>query len=206
MKTLSLKGTHNVKKPRIVIAVAVLISLIAGCSKKTDESKNQSQQQNAAPAGAANVTTVAGVHWTVPQGWEAQGERPMRAATYTVPSPKEGIKAGECGVFYFGNGQGGTVEDNLNRWISQFERGGKHEFSSRQVNGMKVTTITISGSYLSPAGPNMESQGKEDNYRLLGAIVEAPQGLVFFKFVGPAETVQTHQPDFDGLVNSIAKD
>jgi hypothetical protein len=179
--------------------------LATGCSKKSDDSKKESLDQKTMPGGSAAPSTVAGIHWTVPQNWTSQPERPMRAATYLVPGPKEDLESGECGVFYFGNGQGGTVEDNLNRWISQFERGGKHEFAKKEVNGLQVTTIQISGTYLSPSGPAMESQGKKENYRLLGAIVEAPQGLVFFKFTGPAETINANEASFNQLVGSVAK-
>ena len=52
----------------------------------------------------------------------------------------------------------------------------------------------------------MQSQGKKPGWRLIGAIVEAPDGLVFFKCVGPAATMQKAQPqDFEELVKSIAR-
>jgi hypothetical protein len=49
----------------------------------------------------------------------------------------------------------------------------------------------------------MQSQGKRAGYRLLGAIVEGPGGLIFFKFTGPAPTVAAAQAEFDALVASI---
>jgi hypothetical protein len=189
----------------IVASLIVALALATGCSKKSEDSKKQAQDQKTMPGGAAVQNAVAGIHWTVPQNWTAQPEKPMRAATYLAPAAKEKTEPGDCGVFYFGNGQGGTVEDNLSRWISQFERGGKHEFAKKEINGLQVTTIQISGTYLAPAGPAMESQGKKEDYRLLGAIVEAPQGLVFFKFTGPAETINANQAAFNQLVDSIIK-
>jgi hypothetical protein len=194
------------KKSLLVVSIIISIVLIDGCKKKANESKEQSQQLNAGPGATAAPNDVAGIHWTVPQGWTAQPRQQMRAATYTVPAPKEGIEPGDCGIFYFGSGQGGTVEDNLNRWISQFEKGGKHEFSGKEINSLKVTTIQIAGTYLSPTGAMMESKDKRPNYRLLGAIVEAPQGTVFFKFTGPAQTVEATESNFNQLINSMAKD
>jgi hypothetical protein len=198
------------KRIHVVVVTFVSIVLIVGCAKKSSDSKDQSQQQNV-PQGAGNAALaapndVAGVHWIVPQGWTAQPRQQMRAATYTVPSTKEGIEAGDCGVFYFGNGQGGTVQDNLNRWISQFEKGGKHEFSSKEINGLKVTTIQISGTYFAPTGPMMASQENKLNYKLLGAIVESPAGLVFFKLTGPSQTIDGSESSFNQLINSLAKD
>lgn len=180
-------------------SIFALVGMIVGCSKKSNESKQRTDT-------TAVPNAVAGIHWTVPSGWSAQPKRQMRAATYTAPAPKEGIDAGECGVFYFGKGQGGSVEDNLNRWVMQFEKGGKHEFGSKDVNGLKVSTVKVTGTYLAPSGPMMESQGKMPDYRLLGAIVETPQGAVFFKFTGPAQTVDANEAAFDQMVNSVAKD
>ena len=79
------------------------------------------------------------------------------------------------------------------------------ERSSREVNGMKVTLVSISGTYLSPGGPMMQSQGKKENYRLLGAIVEGPEGSVFFKFTGPAHTVAAAEATFNTFISSLAK-
>ena len=49
--------------------------------------------------------------------------KPMRKATYGIPAAP-GAEAGECGVFFFGKGQGGSVDDNLSRWAGQFENAG----------------------------------------------------------------------------------
>jgi len=41
---------------------------------------------------------------------------------------------------------------------------------------------------------------------LLGAIVETPEGMVFFKFTGPEQTAAANESDFNQLVNSLQKD
>lgn len=186
-----------------IAAAIFIIALCAGCTKKTGDSKQQAEQRTVSPHAQS---AIAGIHWTVPQQWAVESERPMRVATYSVPSGVENVESGECGVFFFGTGQGGSVDDNLNRWISQFEGGGKHQFSKKEIDGLKVTFIQISGTYLAPAGPMMQSQEKKQNYALLGAIIEAPQGLVFFKYTGPAQSVTASESDFNQLVNSAAKD
>jgi len=40
---------------------------------------------------------------------------------------------------------------------------------------------------------------------LSGAIVEAPDGNVFFKCVGPSATIQKAQPEIDELLKSVTK-
>jgi hypothetical protein len=158
-----------------------------------------------APGHASSAQgSVAGVHWSVPARWSEQPPRNMRVATYLVPGAK-GAEAGECAVFYFGKGQGGSVEENLTRWAKQFEQPASHKTTTISVSGLRVHIADISGTYLTPGGPMMESQEKKPNYRLLGAIVEAPGGLLFFKCTGPAATILQAQEDFDRLVQSLAK-
>jgi hypothetical protein len=65
--------------------------------------------------------------------------------------------------------------------------------------------VDIKGTYLNPGGGMMQSQGEKPDYRLLGAIVEAPQGNVFFKLTGPAATVAAAEADFDALLASIGR-
>jgi hypothetical protein len=148
--------------------------------------------------------TAAGVKWTVPASWKVEAGRPMRVATYAIPAAA-GAEPGECGVFFFGSGQGGGVDENLNRWISQFEGGAPPKKSEKTVGGFKVHLVDVAGTYLAPGGPMMQSQGKKPGYRLLGAIVEAPNGMVFFKCTGPAATISKAQADFDRMIGSLAK-
>jgi hypothetical protein len=51
----------------------------------------------------------------------------------------------------------------------------------------------------------MQSAGKMENYMLLGAIVEAPGGSVFFKLTGPSATVTGAKAEFDALLESMKK-
>ena len=115
----------------------------------------------------------------------------MRAATYTVDDA-------ECIVNYFGPGQGGPVDANVKRWISQLQGGeATAKTAKRTIKGLNVTTVDVSGTYSSMGGT------AKPGYRLLGAIVEAPQGSVFFKLAGPTKTVAANQAKFDAMLNSI---
>jgi hypothetical protein len=73
----------------------------------------------------------------------------MRAATYIVP-PAAGDPGGaECVAYYFGPGQGGSVEANVARWKGQFlGADGKvaaAKTGEKSVHGLKVTTIESAG-------------------------------------------------------------
>jgi hypothetical protein len=146
----------------------------------------------------------AGIRWTAPAGWKAEAERPMRLATYTV------APGAECAVYFFGPGQGGSVEANVDRWIGQFLQGdGKPSKSAAKiakltVHGWPVTTVDVSGAYTAMGGPTAKSDAPAmPGYRLLAAIVEGPQGSVFFKCTGPAKTIAANQAAFDKMLASL---
>jgi hypothetical protein len=153
---------------------------------------------------AAVEGSAGGIRWSVPARWTVQEPRPMRMATYAIPAAP-GAEAGECGVFYFGRGQGGSVEENLDRWVKQFEPAAAPKKTERTINGLRAHLIELSGTYLAPGGPMMQSQGKKTGWRLSGSIVETPDGLVFFKCVGPAATIQKAEKEIDELLKSMAK-
>ncbi len=156
------------------------------------------------PAAPAFPASAGGIAWKVPARWTAGAGSAMRVATYEVPAAK-GAEKGECAVFFFGPGQGGGVDDNVARWGKQFEGAPTPQRSTQTVAGLRVTRAAVAGTYLAPGGPMMQSTGTKAGYRLLGAIVEAPEGNVFFKLTGPGPTVAAAQADFDALVASIHK-
>ena len=164
-----------------------------------------------AAAGLVLAGTAGGLKWTEPPSWKAQPERPMRAATYTVPRAAGDAEDGECAVFYFGPGQGGGVEANLKRWIGQFEAPGGGpadklaKTSKATVNGLAVTRIDLTGTYKASGGPMMQPGPAKPGYRLLGAIVEGPQGAVFFKLTAPAKTAAAQAAAFDKMIQSVSK-
>jgi hypothetical protein len=132
----------------------------------------------------------------------------MRAATYTVPATSGDSVASECAVYFFGAGQGGTVEANMARWKGQFTNAGKPAaavVSNRTVHGLPMTTIDVAGEYSGLGGPTAASKPVA-GYRLLGAIVEGPGGNIFVKFTGPAKTIAANKAKYDALLASFAKD
>jgi hypothetical protein len=198
----------NHKRLFIILSTLLVLLLVAGCSQKKEENASAenmtktdappSMSQGSSQDGPA---TVAGVEWTVPAGWTAQPPRQMRVATYTIP----GSENAECAIFFFGSGEGGNKQANIDRWANQFEGSPKAEQSEEKVGDITVTIVRIAGTYLAPSGPMMQSQGKRENQRLLGAIVDAPGGAVFFKSVGPAATIGAAEAAFEGMIKSLKR-
>lgn len=131
----------------------------------------------------------------------------MRAATYSAPAAVGDPEPGEVAVFYFGPGQGGGVQANVDRWLGQFpQKTGAPKTDKSTVAGMGVTVIDVSGTYAASATPMSTEKTNKPGFRMLGAIVEAPQGAVFFKFTGPAKTVAAQEAAFKGMIKTITKE
>ncbi len=148
---------------------------------------------------AAHAQSAGGLTWTAPAGWTSKGTAPMRAATYPVDDA-------ECVVYFFGQGQGGSVQANIERWVGQFTVKGGHAMpktGKRTVNGLEVTDLDISGTYAGMAGAT-PLDPKSDT-RMLASIVENPGGNLYVKFTGPVKTVTANEARFNQLVKSIRK-
>ncbi|WP_211263152.1 hypothetical protein [Thioalkalivibrio nitratireducens] len=164
----------------------------------------------ATPATAqAGQGAAGGLLWSVPDHWQTEGQRPMRVATYRTPAAEDDPDPGEVAVFYFGPTEGGTVDANVDRWFGQFDQADGRptrevaERESTEIAGMSVTLVRAAGTYNAAAGPMAPRADLRPGYRLIGAIVEGPEGAVFFKFTGPEQTVADEEAHFLAMIESI---
>lgn len=205
----------------IVTAVAIVLAFVAGALFQKMTTPAQAPQQmvqapeasgssamppaadgSGAPAGESAAATP-GLAWNVPARWSDQGARSMRLATYGIPATGGDSEGGECAVFYFGPKQGGGIDENLDRWVGQFEHPRQPQRGSKSYNGFAVKTVEVRGDYLAPSGPMMQSSGTKANWMLLGAIAVGPNGNVFFKLTGPEKTVSNARKEFEDLLGSL---
>ena len=216
----------NSRTPCTVLTASIVTLAMgfAGCGdsnvEKIDMKKGGSAAQatkdtmstpTATPHGqaGASATSAAGITWVAPASWKVGPDRPMRVTSYVIGSSG---KEADCAVFYFGPGQGGAVDANIERWIGQFAQPDGSEsrkaakIANHTIAGLKVTTIDLVGTYLASMGGPMSGKTEPmPGYRLLGAIIEAPEGPVFFKITGPEATVVGALDDFQQLVESVKK-
>lgn len=161
-------------------------------------------------APALLAESAGGVSWTAPDGWTSQPKR-MRAANYVVPAAGGDSEGGECGIYFFGAGQGGSVEANVRRWIGQFRApdGGPADAlakrASETIKGIPVTIIDLTGTYLFKPFPMAQNVTPKPGYRMLAAIAEAPQGPVFFKLTAPEATTTAAEATFRKMLASLKK-
>jgi len=159
--------------------------------------------------GIARAEQAGGLTWTAPAEWKSQGERPMRAATYSIPAAKGDAEPAELAVFFFGAASGGGVDANVKRWIDQFQKADgtsatkDAKVKKETIAGLSATAVDVRGTYMggSMMGPSTPKPG----YRLLGAIVEGPGGNVFFKLTGPEKTVAGAEKPFRKLLDGLKK-
>jgi hypothetical protein len=165
----------------------------------------------AVAAGPLAAESASGLSWTAPASWKTEGSRPMRAASYTIPAAAGDAEGGECVVYYFGPGQGGSVEANIDRWIKQFQApdGGPADKlgkrGNKSVNGIPVATLDLTGTYLFKPFPMAPQGTPKPGYRMLAAIVQGKDAPVFFKLTAPKKTADGAEAAFWKMIESLKK-
>jgi hypothetical protein len=159
---------------------------------------------------AAGVTVdLGGLKSAAPASWkESPVSNPMRVKQFTVPG-KENPDA-ELAIFYFGQGQGGSTEANLDRWKKQFVAAdGKSEAPSKTsavkvASGTSATVLDIQGTWLYKASPMAPGAPEpRPNHRMLAAVLESPKGNYYVRLVGPAKTIEQNKKEFDGWLKAF---
>jgi hypothetical protein len=147
------------------------------------------------------------LQWEVPAGWQAVAPAsPMRLAQYRVAGP--GGDA-ECVVFYFGPGQGGDARANAERWAGQFEQpDGRPSVEVMKLAplagaALPVQVVEVRGTYDGGMTMTDAPAEKQPGSMLLGGIAEGPDAPWFFKFTGPAATVEAERESFETLLRSL---
>lgn len=181
-------------------ASALLLAgaLCAACSTPpTIASKNAPQPSAASAQGELRLKA--------PEGWLS--ERPtssMRVSQYQLSAAEGDSEAASLVVYYFGAGQGGSVDANLQRWIGQMQSADGRPSAKTEtttVNGMKVTLLDVSGAYAGDMGGGGTAQSKP-NFRMRAGVIETPKGAYFIKLVGPEKTVSRWDQSFQEFVKS----
>jgi hypothetical protein len=159
-----------------------------------------------AHAGEPLSFTAGDFQFAVPAGWESVSpSSPMRKAELRVPGPEGTGDAGQAiiTVFHFGPGEGGTVQQNVDRWFGQFDgdNDSKGAATAKETIGtVPVTFARALGTFQSgmPGQPTTPLEGQA----LLGAILESSNGDVYLKMTGPAPTVEKAEPEFVQMIRT----
>jgi hypothetical protein len=161
-------------------------------------------------AGTQAPQTSGDLHYKVPDGWVAgQPSSKMRVAQFKLPKADGDNEDGELVLYYFGANQGGTAEANIDRWISQIQQADgssskdKSKTESLTVNGLKITTVDVTGRYTAEMAPGSGKFYDNASYRLRAAVIETAKGNYFLKLVGPAKTIGRWEQSFTDYLKSL---
>ncbi len=159
----------------------------------------------AAPAG--------GLGFTAPPAWKARpAASTMRVAEFVVPKAAGDAEDAELIVYFFGSMFGslaGGVDANVERWIGQMQQpdGSASKDKARRetqtINGLKVTTVDLAGTYIAEVRPGATERYNKPNFRLRAAVVETKGGPYFIKMTGPAKTRAAADADFKKFLATV---
>jgi hypothetical protein len=94
----------------------------------------------------------------------------------------------------------------MDGWIRQFRKeDGSYasaDFSRREINGIPLTIIDVTGFFTTGNGTSAAGSSKAD-YRMLAAVAETEAGPWIFKLIGPANTVGGWEPSFQSFLDTI---
>jgi hypothetical protein len=150
------------------------------------------------------------LRYKVPDGWVT--EKPsstMRVAQYKLPKAEGDPEDASLVIYYFGATQGGSVPANIDRWVGQIQQPDgsaskdKAKTENLTVNGLKVTTVDVTGTFTAEMTPGAGNKRNDADYRLRGAVIETPKGNYFVKLVGPVKTVARWEPAYTDYLKSF---
>src|SRR6266511_351048 len=174
------------------VLIFIAIALIC-CACRGQSITGASNQQ---PNSAQTAPAAGDLHYKVPDGWvAAPPSSKMRVAQFKLPKADGDNEDAELVVYFFGATQGGTTQANIDRWVSQIQQPDvssskdKAKTETTTINGLKVTTVDVAGTYTAEMAPGSGSFHNDTNYRLRAAVVETPKGNYFVKLAGPAKTI-----------------
>lgn len=150
---------------------------------------------------------VQGLGYRLPSRWQAEEpSNPMRLAQIKIPAPQGGFGEG-AGLLTVTANIGGSVDDNIARWVAQFTEVSEAPTLQKYKLGiLTLHELRVTGTF------NAKMPGPGDDkpvadMTLFGAIVEGgPAGPVFFKATGPKFTMQSRQNAWMMFLRNIGVD
>jgi hypothetical protein len=196
---------------KTIIAITTLAFICAGCSKQSvPAGSNGSATKPSASSAQTSQVPAGETHYKAPEGWVVETPTSeMRRAQYKLPKVEGDGEDGLLVLYYFGPGQGGTTEANIERWVNQVkqpdgsESKDKAKTETMTVNGMKVTTVDVVGNYAGGMSTDSAPKDNKSIYRLRGAVIETPKGSYFVKLTGPEKTVARWDQAYTDYIKSF---
>lgn len=164
-----------------------------------------------ATVSAVTVAAHAALKFDAPKTWNSKApSSSMRLAEFTVPKVAGDAEDATVTVFFFGATQGGNVQANIDRWMSQMAQpDGKASkdvaktSSMTSTTGLKITVVDVSGTYVAEVAPGSNEHFNKTGFRQLAVYIETPGGPHFVKLLGPAKTVAAANDGFTAFLKTL---
>jgi hypothetical protein len=158
-----------------------------------------------------SIFRAGGLQFVMPGRWIAEpAADDVRAGQWRLPASRgaaPGPDDGQLVVFYFGPGLGGTAQENIEGWRGTIRDASGHPVAgavtTRRAGGFKVTELVAAGAYLDPAPMAGMPPAVRPGYQLAGAVIEGPQGNLYWRLTGPAALVTAALPLFRQAIDSV---
>jgi hypothetical protein len=140
----------------------------------------------------------------VPGEWRAEkakGPKSLKAA-FRLEAADGDKDPAHATLWYFG--EKGSVDKSVSVFAKMFgTTPDKVKKESLDVGGMKATTCEIAGSFTEAQGKKKDKAADpKPGYKLIAAIIEAPDGPWVARLVGPEKTVEKNRETFLKWVKS----
>jgi hypothetical protein len=196
-------GARSLDLPTLIVCTVMLVACgdsgdanVSADGTTADANMTTIGQSPPGHGSDSDGVTIAGVFVTLPAGWEDLGPSGMRKAQFRLGPVGEDSEPAEVNVFYFGPTSGGGVEANLQRWIGQMKEATESERGTFTAGGMAGHVVSLDGTYASGGMRPMGGAGEDKpGHRLVGVVLEGPEGSVFFKLTGPVATARAMESD-----------
>ena len=149
---------------------------------------------------------VAGISFTPPKGWETSPTTSQMRKAQLKVKDAAGKESADVVFYFFGAGQAGSVDANVDRWFGKFSEPREKINAKREtvtIGKTKVTYVQAEGTY-DASMPGTAPQ-PVPNVGLVGAIVEGTQGNIFIRLTAPKALATASLSDFKKLVESGLK-
>ena len=152
---------------------------------------------------------AATLKYDLPEGWTSKAPSSrMRVAEFVLPKVDGDGEDASLVITYFG-GQGGTVQANFDRWLTQMAqpdgRAAKDvaKTSILKTNDLTLSVMDLPGTFVAETAPGSTERYNKPGFHLTGAVIEGKGGPFFVRLVGPARTVEKWSASVQAFFKSL---
>lgn len=189
-------------KRELMPIVALCVTLVMFAISRADEPQREKSPPRPVELADGKIRLMAPGEWKV-----IEPRVRIIEHEFALPGKEKDDVPGRLTIMI----AGGSVEDNIERWLGQFAQPDRADTKERakieqdKIEGMKVHWVDVAGTFKDQAGPFAPAVERE-RYRMLAAIIElgdGRRGNYFIKLTGPEETLGFQEENFRDFVKSV---